>query len=58
VFSDGLGATGCGAPGKIVRFTVDEQRMSNEIEWDNRQVWRLDLSAATERKVYLPLIVR
>ncbi len=58
VFSDGLGATGCGTPGKVVRFTVDEQRMSNEITWDNWQVWHLDLNPATERKAYLPLIVR
>ena len=58
VFSDGLGAIACGAAGKIVRFTADEQRMSNETTWDNRQVWHLDLSPATERRVYLPLIVR
>ncbi len=55
VVADGPGGTvGCGAPGRIVSFTVSDRPMNSHVSWNNAAVWKVDLAAAYY--IYLPLI--
>ncbi|HSJ55908.1 MAG TPA: VCBS repeat-containing protein [Anaerolineae bacterium] len=56
VLADEGGATlGCGAPGRLVRFTVDGRSVPGSVAWRDHQAWLLDLAPGPTR-AYLPLI--
>ncbi len=57
VLADGPGgATGCGAPDKVVMFQVGSQTMAPAAVWDDKQLWELPLRPGW--RVYLPLVLR
>jgi len=56
VSADGPGAEGCGAPGRVVRFTVGGQVMAEALAWDNDRPAEVSLGAPAQ--LYLPLIRR
>jgi len=47
--------SGCGAPGREVRFRVREEEMVPPVVWDNREVEEVDLRPLS--RVYLPLVM-
>ncbi len=57
VFADGPGnASGCGAPGKQIKFQVGGLDMAPPAAWSNDQLWELALRPAN--RVYLPLVLK
>ncbi len=45
---------GCGAPGRVVAFRVDDRPMSSRLPWDNDHLWELSLNPAFQ--IFLPII--
>ncbi|MEW5869599.1 MAG: FG-GAP-like repeat-containing protein [Chloroflexota bacterium] len=43
---DSLAHTGCGLPGREVRFKVGSETMIPQATWDNSQIWELILNAS------------
>jgi len=48
---------GCGVPGRAVHFRMGGQAMFPTATWDNRRLWRVDLSPASSQ-AFLPLVLR
>ena len=47
--------SGCGVPGRKVRFKVESYDMIPEAMWDNNRLWRVPLASY---RLYLPLVIR
>jgi len=48
-----VGATGCGAPGRMVSFEIESRGIVYKALWNNDRVWKLP-----SPQVYLPLMLR
>jgi hypothetical protein len=55
---DGADNAGCGLPGRTVSMSVDGQQAEPTTVWNNDRLWYLPLGLASQRNVYLPLVVK
>jgi hypothetical protein len=59
VFAEGPGDwAGCGAPGRVMAFSVRSEPMVSTAVWNNSRVWELPLRPLAQEHIYLPLVVR
>ena len=59
VFADGVGSSaGCGVPERLVTFQVSSQVMVPTAVWNNSRLRELPLIPDSQRRVYLPLILK
>lgn len=60
-----FGAEGCGAMGQAITFTIDEQAVDSDTNWDHTQIQQVDLTVvqplsqgSPTSRIYLPLVAR